>query len=80
MTDRRNIENKVLELFKEHTQLAVELDTDLQNLGVNSLVFVQFIVALEDAFNYGFEDQYLNMRNLTYLSHIVDLICSDKNI
>lgn len=76
----REIEVKSV-IIKELENLGIivderEEDIDLLSIGMDSISFISFIVALEEKFEIQFPDEYLTMEVMTSLNGFTSLIYS----
>lgn len=72
--ERKKLENDILQLLCTLNAVEIDLDTDINDCGINSMNFVQFIIALEDQYEIEVEDRYLNIKNFSNLKEVVDVI------
>lgn len=57
-------QNEIMEIIKDTINLTesvdhISLDTDLQNVGMDSLTFVRVVIEIENLFNVEFPDEKL---------------------
>ena len=73
-----DIEKKVIEIIKSFTFIDEEIqETDkLVILGIDSLMLVEVIIALENEFDVIFDDSVLNPQNFENVQSLVDLVKS----
>lgn len=72
--ERKKLENDILQLLCTLNAVEIDLDTDINDCGINSMNFVQFIIALEDQYEIEVGDRYLNIKNFSNLKEVVDVI------
>lgn len=75
--EQSDIEKIIKEMIIEKVEGQVEqIDskTDLENYGINSMIFIQLIVLCEDKFGIEFEEKYLQMNVLNTVEKIAQLI------
>jgi len=73
-----DIEKKVIEIIRSFTFIDEEIqETDkLVILGIDSLMLVEVIIALENEFDVIFDDSVLNPQNFENVQSLVDLVKS----
>ncbi len=76
-----NIEKEVKKIIASSIKTTEPIDTydvngSLQNIGMDSITFVQIIVALENAFDIEFPDNKLSITEAGTIASIVDIIKS----
>lgn len=78
MNDITNIISNILEIInfqiEDVTIQMNQIDEDLASLGVDSIKFIQLVVALEETFEIEFPDEYLipiEMGTVNKISNIV---------
>lgn len=74
-----NLELKVREILKNNAELTVsveeiDINTNLEEYGMNSLLFIKAIVAIEREFKIEFDDEKLDIRKLSTIKSVVDYI------
>ena len=72
------IVNEIKKLVNNGTDANITEETSLVELGIDSLMTVELVLGLEDAFNIQFNDSDLEMENLRNVRDIVNLV--DKYI
>ena len=66
---------KVLNANLENTEITFEqTEDDLSALGMDSIVFIRVVVALEEAFDIEIPDEYLLITEMNTLSKMTDVI------
>ena len=73
-TFNQKISQDILKLFNEINQTTLNLDTPLDQSGINSMNFVQFIVTVEDQYEIDMEDRYLNIDNFSTLLDVAEVV------
>ncbi len=75
------IQDQVIKLLQsvcaaEHIMIPAEINhaTKLSDLGLNSLLFVKFVVRLEVEFDIDFDDENMDFKNFTTLNDIVNYV------
>ena len=68
------IVNEIKKLVNNGTDANITEDTSLVELGIDSLMTVELVLGLEDAFNIQFNDSDLEMENLRNVRDIVNLV------
>ena len=66
-------------LKKEGRNDFLEDNSDLTDIDLNSLIFIKFVVELEDKFNITFDEErldYNSFSNLNELTKYINSICS----
>ena len=75
---REDILDKVLKVLNanlENTEITFEqTEDDLSALGMDSIVFIRVVVALEEAFDIEIPDEYLLITEKNTLSKMTDVI------
>ena len=75
---REDILDKVLKVLNanlENTEITFEqTEDDLSALGMDSIVFIRVVVALEEAFDIEIPDEYLLITETNTLSKMTDVI------
>ena len=69
-----NIVNEIKKLVNNGTDANITEETSLVELGIDSLMTVELVLGLEDAFNIQFNDSDLEMENLRNVRDIVNLV------
>lgn len=65
-------------LGEELTVVQINMTDRFEDIGVNSLNFIKFIVNIESEFGFEFEDDALNLNNYKNIMSMVDYI--DKRV
>ena len=68
------IVNEITKLVNNGTDANITEETSLVELGIDSLMTVELVLGLEDAFNIQFNDSDLEMENLRNVRDIVNLV------
>lgn len=68
------IVNEIKKLVNNGTNANITEETSLVELGIDSLMTVELVLGLEDAFNIQFNDSDLEMENLRNVRDIVNLV------
>lgn len=68
------IVNEIKKLVNNGTDANITEETSLVELGIDSLMTVELVLRLEDAFNIQFNDSDLEMENLRNVRDIVNLV------
>ena len=75
---REDILDKVLKVLNaniENTEITFEQkEDDLSALGMDSIVFIRVVVALEEAFDIEIPDEYLLLTEMKTISKMTDVI------
>lgn len=75
---REDILDKVLKVLNanmENTEITFEqTEDDLSALGMDSIVFIRVVVALEEAFDIEIPDEYLLLTKMKTISKMTDVI------
>lgn len=72
-----DIDEMVIECIKEcckKEEIELDCNRSLDSQGINSFIFIQVIVNLEELFHIEFEDEFLNPSNFKYVNEIADYI------
>ena len=65
--------NKLKDICEDKTS-AVDMQAELNEVGINSLEFIEFIVQLEEHFNIEFSDENLVIERYARLADVVDIV------
>lgn len=68
------IVNEIKKLVNNGIDANITEETGLVELGIDSLMTVELVLGLEDAFNIQFNDSDLEMENLRNVRDIVNLV------
>lgn len=71
------VEEKLKEILVSELELeevTLNLNDKFEHLGVNSAVFIKFVVKLEDAFDIEFDDDNLDYDNFQTIADIIRYI------
>jgi acyl carrier protein len=73
------VDSKIREIIAKHARLSVDVatlneDSSLYQAGLTSLATVNLMMALEDAFEVEFPDQYLGRKTFESIRAIADVI------
>lgn len=68
------IVNEIKKLVNNGIDVNITEKTSLVELGIDSLMTVELVLGLEDAFNIQFNDSDLEMENLRNVRDIVNLV------
>ena len=77
--ERKEIEDLTIRLFEEEFNLIVTPQTILEDSGINSMVFIQFIVLIEEELCIELDDEYLNVKKFSVVDDIIEFIAHTKN-
>lgn len=73
-----NIQDKVLEILNANIEKAKikpeQFDEDLSQLGMDSIIFIKIIVALEETYDIEIPDEKLLMEEMNTLNKIVSVV------
>jgi acyl carrier protein len=58
----------------ERDDVEVDINANLSSLGLNSILFIKIVVALEDAFNIDFDDEDLNNSRFGSIQEIITYV------
>lgn len=75
--NKKHIEETIIKLFAERTEIAiqdVEISMTFEESGINSISFVEFIVAIEELFDFEFEEKYLNVEEFSSLGEVITYV------
>ena len=72
------ISGKVLQVIKDNLpeNLDVKPEDKLQDLEINSITFIQIIVALESEFDFEFEDEKLLFTEFSAIKDMINYVIS----
>lgn len=70
------ISKRALQIIQDNLaeKIDVKLEDKLQGLDINSITFIQIIVALESEFDFEFEDEKLSFTEYPTIKDMVDYI------
>ena len=76
---RKQIESRLRKVLADNVTLNVPieelaLEDDLNHMGVNSISYIKFIVAVEEEYDIEFDDDQLTVGNLKNLDMFLDYI------
>ena len=73
----QDIKNTVLDLILENLDEKIEItyDIPLSNVGIDSVKIIQLVIALEEKFDFEFEDEMLSYQTLRNIDSISTYIC-----
>ncbi|MGX5556870.1 phosphopantetheine-binding protein [Bacillus cereus] len=79
MTNALAIEAKLKEILKRELELTDQIDQlqlkdSLNSIGLSSVSFIKLIVAIENQFDFEFEDEDLNYKVFQTLQDIVNYV------
>lgn len=78
MHDINEIQEKVRKIVSEILETVNierdQIDVDLSTLGMDSIVFIRIVVALEEAFNIEIPYEFLIISEMNTISKMVDII------
>ncbi len=70
--------NRILKVFNMNMDNmkvdTTQIDKDLSVVGIDSLAFIRFVVALEEEFNIEFPDEKLLMSEMNTVSKILNVV------
>ena len=77
----QDIKNTVLDLILENLDEKVEItyDIPLSNVGIDSVKIIQLVIALEEKFDFEFEDEMLSYQTLRNINSISDYVFKCSN-
>ena len=65
----------IIELVPDFAPQDITLETDLLNdLSLDSIIFIKMIINIESVFNISIDDEYLLIEKLRKVSYILDVI------
>lgn len=72
----QDIQNTVLSLILENLDEEIEItyDIPLSNVGIDSVKIIQLVIALEEKFDFEFEDEMLSYQTLRNINSISDYV------
>ena len=81
---KNEVIEQLIESFKSIgisiTKEEIENNIDIQELFIDSLMFISAIVQLEQDFDIEFEEAYLSWEMLSSINALITYICDQKNI
>jgi acyl carrier protein len=76
----KEVKSIVLNIFKNTTASELSLDTDLNDIGLDSLNAIQLIVQLEETFDITIDDDELLYDNYDTVSKIIEIVNQKRMI
>ena len=72
----QDIQNTVSSLILENLDEKIEItyDIPLSNVGIDSVKIIQLVIALEEKFDFEFEDEMLTYQTLRNINSISDYV------
>ena len=72
----QDIQNTVLSLILENLDEKIEItyDIPLSGVGIDSVKIIQLVIALEEKFDFEFEDEMLSYQTLRNINSISDYV------
>lgn len=72
----QDIQNTVLSLILENLDEKIEItyDIPLSSVGIDSVKIIQLVIALEEKFDFEFEDEMLTYQTLRNINSISDYV------
>ena len=58
---------------------SIKYDTYLRDLGIDSIIIVDIIVAIEETYEFEFDSEELNLDNFRSIDTIAELVCKKIN-
>ena len=81
MNNRESVQDKILEIVNSNIENASlqlnQADEDLVTMGMDSISFISIIVALEEAFEIEYPDEYLLITHSNTLNAITNIISAE---
>ncbi|MBQ8175056.1 MAG: acyl carrier protein [Clostridia bacterium] len=77
------MEEKILKILNDMEGLSVssdQRDENLLDLGMDSIMFIQIIVALEDEFHCEIPDEKLLVTEMDTLQKMLDVLCASLQV
>ncbi|MFR1757636.1 MAG: phosphopantetheine-binding protein [Eisenbergiella sp.] len=74
---KNDIKNKLVSIFKKNCDFIDDESLEnekLNDLGINSLIFIRIIVEIEEKFDFEFDDEDLDFEKFTYLSDVCNYV------
>ena len=68
----------IMEVLENVNITGEQYNVDLNELGMDSLAFIQMVVMLEEEFNIEFPDLKLQISEMNTLDKIVEIVCNEK--
>ena len=68
---------KILSDFFPNENASIEYKDLIDDLGMDSIVFISLIVAIEDYYDITIPDELLFFENFRDLDNIVEIVCSE---
>jgi acyl carrier protein len=76
----KNILQRILEIEKEKEKEDISLDSNLTEYGLNSMTFIQLVVAIEAELECEFDDEDLDVNKFWTARSIVDYVVGKTNL
>lgn len=74
-----NIKYNFLEIQLNLNTDNIQMNSRIEDIGINSLEFIKMIVFLEENYDFTFPDEYLLHDNFNTLEEIIDVAMTIKN-
>ena len=74
---KEKIYEEIIDILKEISEDGIDeikIDEDLKEKGINSLVFIQMLVSLEEKYDFVFEDEMLDQEKLSNIDAVADYV------
>ena len=80
---KNEVEIKVKEIMIEDNEVLNDIEeidgeSTFDSLGLNSIMFIKKIVAIESEFDFEFEDEELNMEKFNTINELISYIINKK--
>jgi acyl carrier protein len=76
---KQTAQNVILEVLPNITSDDLQDDSDLFNLGLDSITAMSMVLSLQETFGVMFDTNDINFENFRTLANIVDLIKTKKD-
>ncbi len=80
MIDTEVYSEKIIEIIKKTVDFECNIgkDVKLEDMGINSLLFIRVVVALEEMFDIEFDGESLNYENFKTVDDVANYIAQEK--
>jgi acyl carrier protein len=69
-----DIQNDVVNTIKDLVNVQISIDTNLQDINMDSITFIKMIVNLETTFNFEFDDEMLLITKFPTVKTIIEYV------
>lgn len=69
-----NITNKVIYIIKDLTKIDINVNAIIQDISLDSITFIKMVVALEETFNFEFDDEMLLIIKFPTIKSVIEYV------